>query len=292
MLDRLLVPASEIGSLEEWRSLHLQTIAGIERPIERAIAAAARMDRLGYAFASGYQAALSALYPGLTGSCALAATEEGGAHPRAINSSLRDGKVSGKKVWCTLSPVASEVLVVARTGEDESARPILKVARVRLDRAGVRIEPMPDAPFVPEIPHATVVFDAAAVEEIFPGDGYSDYLKPFRTIEDIHVLAAALAHLSARGLREKWDLEVVEDLLGSLSSVIGLSVLPVGSPVTHLALAGAWRAASALFSRLDPLIAARGGDQAARWARDRPLFSVAQRARDARRAAARERLGI
>ncbi len=46
-----------------------------------------------------------------------------------------------------------------------------------------------------------------ADDELLPGDGYDDLLKPFRTIEDTHVLAAAvgwdLAHSLLCGAA--WD---------------------------------------------------------------------------------------
>ena len=35
---------------------------------------------------------------------------------------------------------------------------------------------------------------AITAHEILPGDGYDRYLKPFRTVEDIHVHAALLGH--------------------------------------------------------------------------------------------------
>ena len=41
------------------------------------------------------------------------------------------------------------------------------------------------AAFVPEISHAEVELDRVKVSDadVLPGDGYDDYLKPFRTIE-------------------------------------------------------------------------------------------------------------
>ena len=39
---------------------------------------------------------------------------------------------------------------------------------------------------------------------LLPGDGYDVYVKPFRTIEDIHVHAATIAYLVAEGRRRGW----------------------------------------------------------------------------------------
>ena len=51
-----------------------------------------------------------------------------------------------------------------------------------------------------EIPHAEVGLDRVRVEAsaVLPGDGYADYVKPFRTIEDAHVHCALLGYLVAR----------------------------------------------------------------------------------------------
>ncbi|HVY44588.1 MAG TPA: hypothetical protein VHB21_01865, partial [Minicystis sp.] len=76
-------------------------------PLARAVAAALTAERLGFAFAAGYRAALARLAPDFAAErLALAATEHGGAHPRAIGTSLApagDGfALTGKKRWVTL----------------------------------------------------------------------------------------------------------------------------------------------------------------------------------------------
>lgn len=103
-------------------------------------------DRLGVAFREGYAAALRALVPGLPEGevVALAATEEGGGHPKAIQTRFSDGKVTGRKTFVTMGTVADRVLVVAREaggGEAEEGR--LRVVSVTARQPGVVVRPLP-----------------------------------------------------------------------------------------------------------------------------------------------------
>src|SRR4029079_19345048 len=89
--------------------------------VERAVIGGARADRVGYAFAIGYSTALEALVG--EGSAALCVTEEGGNHPRAIQTRLFDARVTGSKRWATLADHATHLLVAATEGADAAGRP-------------------------------------------------------------------------------------------------------------------------------------------------------------------------
>ena len=79
-------------------------------PFDRAVALALSVDRVGYAFAGGYHAALRALAPSVPEDrvVAFCATEDEGAHPRAIRTSLAKApgggfSLTGRKRWATLA---------------------------------------------------------------------------------------------------------------------------------------------------------------------------------------------
>src|SRR5262245_48255539 len=95
-----------------WRG-HLAAAAGLELPIERAIAAGFAADRPAWAFASGYQEALQHLVPAL-GACpaAMCASEEGGAHPSSIKTRLEDQALTGAKRFVSLGSFAEQLLIV------------------------------------------------------------------------------------------------------------------------------------------------------------------------------------
>jgi hypothetical protein len=92
------------------------------------------------------------------------------------------------------------------------------VALVRADQPGVTIVPMPETAFVPEVPHARIHLQDVAIDaaSLLPGDGYSNYVKPFRTLEDTFVTAAVLAYLLREARARGWPADLRERLSASL----------------------------------------------------------------------------
>jgi hypothetical protein len=250
-------------------------------PIDAAIAGGAAADRVSWAFASGYAAALRALLPSLGEKRAcVAATEDRGAHPRAIQTTLEGRRVRGSKRWVTLGKHAEVFLVVAKAGE-EDGRPRLRVVLVDAKSHGITIVSSTPAPFVPEIEHAQIEFDTEG--EPLEGDGYDVFLKPFRTIEDVHVHTAVLAYLGAIGMRRNWPKPIVARLCSLIVCGRSIAVANPRSAETHIALGGMIAETETLLSSIDPMM-----DE--RWARDKALLGVAGKARAERFARAFERL--
>lgn len=296
LLTRAPTPAAMTDVPSWWRQHH-EVVAALELPIDRALAGGFVAPVLGFAFASGYQEALRALLGGgEERRRALCATEKGGNHPRAIATTLTpagDGFVlSGAKSYITLGRFADELLVVARSGTGSDDRPQLTVVTVAAGATGVTIEDAPPVPFVPEIPHARVRFAevAIATEDVLPGDGYDRYLKPFRTVEDIHVMAALMAWLIGVGRRSNWSEDAIEPLLATALTLRQLALAAPSSPAIHIALAGALRMVQHSVAEVEPLWASADLATRATWQRDRALLQVAQGARDKRRQRAWERL--
>lgn len=301
--------APPLKDLPDWRQRWLALVAAHTRgsPAERAMRGGAMADRLGWAFAAGYQAAMAAGFPqsGAAGLQAFCATESGGNRPRDISTTLqhKDGawRLSGTKTWSTFGQACDSLFVVAREefGVDNTApsRPVLRVVCVPATAEGVCFLPQPPLPFIPEVPHCGVTLHDVIVPDdaVLPGDGYSDYLKPFRTIEDIHVMLALLAH----GLREVRRLggaaeaSLLSALGAALASAAALSEQDPAAPLTHWLLDAAMDNAAALYERVGLLLAAHPADPAAaRWQRDARLFGVAGKARALRAQRARELLGL
>jgi len=292
LLARLLqddptpLPAVDLDAF--WPA-HRAVVGSMPVPIDRAIRGGLHADRVGYAFVAGYRNALQALAPELdTGEIvALCATESGGNHPRAIQTKLENGELTGRKRWTTLGGRASSLLVVASIGDD-NGRNRLRVVRVRANQPGVRIVPMSDAPFIPEIPHAEVHLERVKVDErdVLPGDGYDRYLKPFRTVEDLHVHGALLGYLIGVARRASWPRETIEELCALVASVRMLAFEEPLAPSTHVALAGLLQQAKRALERFESCWSLVDDDTRTRWERDRVILGVAGKARDARREAA------
>ena len=269
-------------------------------PMDRAIAAGFAADRVAWAFASGYQAALQALFPAIADDtlAALCVTEAAGNHPRAIGTKLRhtgDGwRLDGAKRWTTLGPQGALFLVLARDVAAPGERPALKVARVPSGAPGVRVEAMPATRFVPEVPHAQLHFEGVELDDdaLLPGDGWAHYAKPFRTVEDAHVHAAVLAYLLREARRLGWPHAWIERAAALLLALRALAAEDPSRATTHLALAGILEAGSALMSEVEVHWRAAPDDAArARWLRDRELMSVASAARAQRTESAWRQLG-
>lgn len=304
LLTHLLTAPIDLGPVESvdlWWQRHQRLRDDWQAPIDLAIAGGLAADRVAWAFCSAYQAALRQLVPSLPDAviAALCATEETGNTPKAIRTTLRPAangawQLSGHKKWTTLGPASARLLVVARRDDADSPRPALVVVAVAGTAAGVTLKPMPPTRFVPEAPHAQVQLADVAVgdADILPGDGYERYLKPFRTIEDIHVQAGVVAYLLREARLRGWPQSFVEQALAALLALRSLAAAGPLAATTHVALAGALQQTGALFEAAERCWAEDGGPPAQheRWQRDRSLVSVAGAVRALRRERAWERL--
>jgi hypothetical protein len=273
-----------------WNLRLVEWAARFPSTIDRACVAGLHADRVGYAFAAGYQCALHAIDPSMHVEriASFCATEAGGAHPRAIQTKLvpADGgfHVSGTKRWSTMAPDADVLLVVASRGVRADGTNDLAVVRVDARAKGVAIAPMPMTQFIPEIVHAEIRFDDAhiASSDVLPGDGYARYVKAFRTVEDIHVHAALLGHLVRIARVYDWPRESVERALAIIVVLRSLVAHDPNSSAVHLALAGVLNATRDWIAVNHEHWDKVDEEVRTRWHRDLPLLQVADTARTQR----------
>jgi len=292
------VAVAECTDVAAWWPRHRAHASLWRNPMDLAIASGFAADRTAWAFASGYQAALHALFPDVPQDriCALCVTEADGNSPKAIRSELRregEGwRLNGAKRWTTLGPDGAVFFVAVRDGDALGERAVIRVARVASGAPGMTVTLMPSTRFVPEVPHAQLRFKDVQVSEdaLLPGDGYTDYVKRFRTVEDLHVNAAVLAYLVREARRLGWPSEWIEGTLALLHAMRALAAEDSSAPATHVALAGALAQAGSLIARADEHWSSASDPAAGRWRRDRELLKVAGSARTQRTARAWERL--
>lgn len=315
---------TEIGDVEAWWSGHRRVGAGVSAPIHRAILGGFCADRLGYAFASGYREALCCAIAGVgERKLALCASEAKGAHPRFIETRLDRADrapgderasltLSGVKHYATLGQHADGYIVIASVGRAPDGKNRLAAVHIPSGRAGVTLTDLPPTPFVPELPHARIAFEQVTVDpdDVLPGDGYAHYLKPFRTIEDMHVFAAACAWLVQVGRRSNWPQAVIEGLVAALMALAGLAdvagtpadagasaepstvMAPILAPATHIALAGVITLIRRAIADAEPYWTQVDQDTQDRWRRDQPLLGIASKARARRREVAWENISV
>lgn len=288
-------PAGTWESIDAWWPVFVEQRDAWPLGIDQALAGGVAADRVGYAFAAGYQGAIHRLEPNLPANqvASFSVTEEGGGHPAAIESRLEekgDGHfvLNGRKKWATMSSDGGIALVAACIGQDEQGRNRLRIARVDLGAPGVTVEAMPKTDFVPEIHHCRLTFSDVAIAEsdLLAGDGYSDFVKPFRTVEDIHVSAALLAYLLRIAVEYGWETGAQEELVHLIAALRALAFADAKAPTTHVALEGLFKSRAALLERLAPEWSKVDAAVVERWQRDSPLTRIAGRVRALRAEAA------
>ncbi len=235
----------------------------------------------GLAFLAGYQAALRALWPDAPpGLGALCTTERRKLRPADMTSRCENGQLTGSKDFVTAGDAAQWLLVSAREeGAGESPR--LGLFVVEPSGAGVSLVAGPDLPIVPDIAHGRLSLEQAAGRRL-PGDGWSEYVKPFRTHEDLHVLAALTAWLYGIALPEQWPRPLALRLLGVLAAAAEVARQPANEPATHLLLAALLEQFAALQPEVDRALMESQGSWNAMWKRDRAVLGIARDAQTRR----------
>jgi hypothetical protein len=165
--------------------------------------------------------------------------------------------------------------------------------RVPAVAAGLTITRMPPTAFIPEIPHAELQLRDVFVpaEAMLPGDGYNDYVKRFRTVEDIYIHGGVLGYALGAARRYAFPPMVAEQLASAIVALRGLAAMDFDAPEAHVALAGALARDATLLAHADAHWDNAEEAERTRWRRDRQGFgSVAGALREARRQRAWQKL--
>lgn len=264
---------------------------GTVAPFELAVLGGRAMATPGLAFLIGYQAALRVLWPSAPAALgALCATERRSVRPADMHSRLEGLRVTGRKDFVTAGLEAEWLLVAARCeAAGESAQ--LKLAVVYPGEPGVTLEALPTLPLMPEVGHARLTLQHAACE-LLAGDGWDAYVKPFRSLEDLYVLAALVAWLYGVGQESAWPQALQLRLLGLLGGCAEGSRQCADSVGCHLLLGGLFAQFHALRGELDQALAAGPEQWAQLWQRDQGVLALATAARDKRLAKAWAAVGL
>ncbi|KAF1052375.1 MAG: hypothetical protein GAK43_01960 [Stenotrophomonas maltophilia] len=283
-------PLAEAAALEDWYAALVAAGEGCSS-FERAVLGGRLSVTPGRAFLAGYQAALHALWPAAPeGLGALCVTERGKLRPAEFTTRLDGLMLHGTKDFATAGAAAAWWLVAARD-ETPGEAPRLAMTVVRMGAPGVQLQERPPLAMLPDIPHARLLLDGAHCERL-PGDGWSDWSKPFRTLEDTHVLAALVAWLYGIGLSERWDESLQLRLVGVLGGCAEVARHAPDQPTTHLLLAGVFAQFQALQGLLDEALVSADEELATAWRRDRTVLELSASARQRRLQNAQVALGF
>ncbi len=221
---------------------------------------------------------------------ALCVTEKRSVRPADLQTRLEGLVLHGQKDFVTAGDSASWWLVAARD-EAPGQPPRLSMTVVLAGAPGARLEALPALPLMPDVPHSRLLLDGAHCERL-PGDGWDDYVRPFRLLEDVHVLAALVGWLYGVGHECGWPSPLLLRLAGILGGCAEVARHPVACVGTQAVLAGLFEQFSALEGQLDAAFAANASTWEALWQRDRGLLAIANGARKVRLEKALTRLGL
>lgn len=271
---------AEVG-LEDWYARLLERLGGTPQPFELALVGGLQAATPGLAFLAGYQAALRMLWPAAPWTAgALCVTENRSTRPADMNTRIDGLQITGRKDFVTAAECADWLLVAARE-EGEGQAPRLALSVVRQGAPGVRIEPLPALPLMPDIGHARLHLEQAHGERL-AGDGWDDYVKPFRTLEDVHVLTAVVAWQFGVGRDCAWPETLLLRLQALLAGCAEVARQAPDAPTTHLLLAGLFAEQQALAGELEVAFAGGPAHWAELWLRDKGLLRIAEAARSKR----------
>jgi acyl-CoA dehydrogenase len=192
--------------------------------------------------------------------------------------------LNGKKKYITCAKEADFFLVAASVGISDDGKNNIRMIKIDSKTPGITIVPMKDIHLVPEISHCELIFTDVKIFEsdLLPGDGYTDYIKPFRTIEDLHISACILGYLFQNACRYDWGTDIKEIILGRIVSVRNLALSNPTAPAVHIVTGDVLKQIKELFKLLEPFWEKVGGEAKQDWDRDKILMTIADKARTRR----------
>ena len=248
-------------------------------------------NSVGQAFVAAYEVALQRLTGVDTreSTASFCITENKSTHPADMQTILsldNEGcySISGKKDFVTLAQDAKKLFVAARSGVTNTGRSKIKLVNIPIDAAGVKVQLLPDLPFVSDVSHGVVSFDSVLVkhEDLFSGDGYANYVKPFRWFEDINVFMAVSAYLFKLSLAFKWPVKARIEMMSLLASLSSLQKMKADSSTAHIVMFELTDSLDKWLLRYDDAWCNVPEAFVQAWRRDLALLKVATRARKAR----------
>ncbi len=249
-----------------------------------------RATSIGQAFSIAYRCALQSLLPDLNPLqwAAMCVTEAKGNHPKQLETKVTaDGVVVGHKSFVSMGELAQQLIVVAKTDDPQVShvnRPTLKAVLLQQAAKGIQMHAMKGMTLIPDVPHASMQLDGAK-GVILPGDGHADYSKRFRYLEDVHVLISFLALILSTSVRNGLPTKISEQCILLTSALVSQELLD--EPWQHLHLAEAFKNFEKIVDEFEQSFEQLPVAFKADWLRDKKLFTLANKARQARTIKAR-----
>lgn len=248
-----------------------------------------RSANLSQAFSLGYRCALQRLCPELNQKewAAFCVTEESGAHPKKLKTTVSaKGVLNGAKSFVSMADRAKQLLIIAVEGYAED-RPILKAVQVELPVIGLDLTVLPSMGMLPGVAHGKLVLNEVQ-GSILKGDGYLDFNKKFRSIEDAHLLMAFTSLILSKVVRCKLNDNLIDDCMVIITSLLNLEF--DDKPFNVLQLSGLYKSFEFIQAKFEANLLAISLDFKDEWLRDSKVFRLAESIREAKRALASSKI--
>ncbi len=232
-------PLKLYHTINDW-SIDYYHFTKKELPIDKAIIGGFTCQQFSFTFMAGYQAALEKMFPTIAPNefKALCVSEEKGSHPKAIQTTLTNHQINGLKTYITAGSEVAHLLVLCKTEIVVNDRPLLKMVHLPSNANNIKITDF-ELAFMRDVKHGKLALNNTKItaDQILEGDGFSQYTKPFRILEDICVGAAYQAMLLRQAVDHKWEENVRDQILLNIYTLKKLFSLPLSARETHLLLA-------------------------------------------------------
>ena len=259
-------------------------------PFVRLVHAALQAGSHATAGIAGHQSAIRRLFPSaptdaVTSFCV---SEARGPHPRYIETQLshQDGhwQITGEKMWGTMAPPATVIYVAASTGVVDGQNQ-LQMVGVDATATGITQLPLPPERQAGEMPICDLKFSATPVAEdqLFSGDAYEAFIKPFRLIEDVFSTVATQIALLRLGTQAGLDHGQQEQLIGLIVQGHAIAESTMDAPGDILLITTYLRDSQAFWNTLADAFVSAAPEVQSAWDVSRPILTVAARARAQRR---------
>ncbi len=278
-------PLKNYTSTNDWSTAYYQLVSD-KLPIEKAILGGFSCQQFSFAFMAGYQAALEYMFPTVAPNelKALCVSEEKGGHPKAIQTTLIDNHLNGLKTYITAGSDVEHLLILCKTDKIVNNRPQLKM--VHIPKGAENTELMNfELSFMKEVKHGKLAMTNTPIiaSQVLEGDGFSDYAKPFRTLEDICVGAAYQSMLFRQAIDHQWAENLRDQLLFNLFTFTNLLPLPLLDQNTHILLAALDNNFESILPNIESTIEATSSATfKTDWAMNKKLIGLGNKTKAAR----------
>jgi acyl-CoA dehydrogenase len=261
-----------------------------ENSFEKAVFSGFSSVQLSFAFLSGYEAACYFISKKRL-SCVCATEKTKGSPSKSINTRITKmdenfSMLKGEKSFVTFGEYSKYLLIFAK--DDDS---IVRCVLLNSNQQGIEFEsPDKKLNFLNEIPHSKIKLDLKISNDcILKGDGYIHYLKPFRTIEDIHVFGSFLGYFIRVGRLSNWDQSLLIKMLKLIILLNNSIQFNLLSPVNHLILNEIHEEFKSILEQILKL-KFHNKEEEKLFLRDKMIFKVSDSIREQRKQSALKKL--